>query len=41
MHTMNQINVLFIAGFEQIVRDSMASLRLYNEALNIPFREAT
>lgn len=33
------INVLFIAGFGPIVRDTTQSRRLYGETLGIPFKE--
>jgi hypothetical protein len=33
------IRILFVVGFGPIVRDSIASRKLYREALNIPFKE--
>lgn len=37
--TPKNIDVLFVAGFGPIVRDSGASRRFYSEALGIPFEE--
>jgi len=39
MKTPGDIKVLFVAGFGPIVRDSEASRKLYQEALQIPFHE--
>jgi Glyoxalase-like domain len=39
MREIENIKVLFIAGFGPIVRDSLASRKLYKEALDIPFKE--
>ena len=36
---LENIKVLFIAGFGPIVRDAAASQKLYREALGIPFKE--
>jgi hypothetical protein len=33
------VNVLFIAGFGPIVRDTAQSRKLYSEVLGIPFKE--
>ena len=41
MEQIGATGVLFIAGFGPIVRDSGASLKLYREALGIPFKEET
>ena len=40
MKRMENIKVLFVAGFGPIVRDSVASRKLYKETLDIPFKEA-
>jgi hypothetical protein len=39
MNVEEQINVLFIAGFGPIVRETATSRRLYGEALGISFKE--
>jgi hypothetical protein len=39
MKEIENIKILFIAGFGPIVRDAAPSRRLYQEALNIPFKE--
>lgn len=39
MESMEDINVLFIAGFGPIVREVTASSRLYRDILGIPFKE--
>lgn len=39
MHGTGGINVLFIAGFGPIVRDTTQSRRLYSDALGIHFKE--
>ncbi|HEY2840125.1 MAG TPA: VOC family protein, partial [Pirellulales bacterium] len=39
MEPLGNINVLFIAGFGPIVRDTAASRKLYNEHLGIRFKE--
>lgn len=41
MKQMGKINVLFIAGFGPIVRESPASRRLYSQMLGISFKEET
>ena len=39
MQGIEGINVLFIAGFGPIVRDTTQSRKLYSEVLGIPFKE--
>jgi hypothetical protein len=39
MNVAGKIKVMFIAGFGPIVRETVASRALYNEALGIPFKE--
>ena len=39
MHGTGGINVLFVAGFGPIVRDTAQSRKLYSDALGIPFKE--
>lgn len=39
MKQFGNITVLFIAGFDPIVRDAAASHKLYNENLGISFKE--
>ena len=41
MTTMQKIKVLFVAGFGPIVRDAAASRKLYQDTLNIVFKEET
>ena len=41
MKTPKNIEVLFVAGFGPIVRDAVASRKLYSEALGLPFKEET
>lgn len=39
MEQIGNIRVLFIAGFGPIVRDTVASRKLYSQILGIPFKE--
>jgi hypothetical protein len=39
MQGLEEANILFIAGFGPIVRDTEASRKLYAQALEIPFKE--
>ena len=39
MTELGDVKVLFVAGFGPIVREAVASRRLYNEALGIRFKE--
>lgn len=39
MAGIENIRILFVAGFGPIVRDSAASRKLYGQILNIPFKE--
>jgi hypothetical protein len=39
MKQIGNIRILFIAGFGPIVRDTVASRKLYSESLGIPFKE--
>lgn len=39
MKAPKNIDVLFVAGFGPIVRDSVASRRFYGETLGLPFKE--
>jgi catechol 2,3-dioxygenase-like lactoylglutathione lyase family enzyme len=39
MKTPHNIDVLFVAGFGPIVRDSAASRKFYSETLGLPFKE--
>jgi catechol 2,3-dioxygenase-like lactoylglutathione lyase family enzyme len=41
MQETEKLEVLFIAGFGPIVRDVVASRKLYRDALGIPFKEET
>ncbi len=41
MAGIDNIQVLFIAGFGPIVRDAAASRKLYGQLLHIPFKEET
>ena len=41
MRRIEKLEVLFIAGFGPIVRDVVASRKLYRDALGIPFKEET
>ena len=39
MHSLPKIEILFIAGFGPVVSDPAASRKLYQQVLNIPFKE--
>jgi hypothetical protein len=39
MKTLQNIDVLFVAGFGPIVRDSVPSQKFYSEDLKLPFKE--
>jgi predicted enzyme related to lactoylglutathione lyase len=39
MQIAENVNVLFVAGFGPIVRDAASSRKLYQEVLEIPFKE--
>jgi hypothetical protein len=41
MNQLGDVKVLFVAGFGPIVREAVASRRLYGEALGIRFKEET
>jgi hypothetical protein len=41
MNELGDVKVLFVAGFGPIVREAVASRRLYSEALGIRFKEET
>jgi hypothetical protein len=41
MNELGEVKVLFVAGFGPIVREAVASRRLYGEALGIHFKEET
>jgi hypothetical protein len=41
MNELGDVKVLFVAGFGPIVREAVASRRLYGEALRIRFKEET
>ena len=41
LHELGDVKVLFVAGFGPVVRDAVASRRLYSEALGIRFKEET
>ena len=41
MSELGDVKVLFVAGFGPIVREAVASRRLYSEALGIRFKEET
>ena len=41
MNELGDVKVLFVAGFGPIVREAVASRRLYGEALGIRFKEET
>ena len=41
MKALKNIDVLFVAGFGPIVRDSAISRKFYCDALGLPFKEDT